>query len=402
MNNIEKLKALEISDSRGNPTLKVSVFAGGLEGSFEVPSGASTGVHEAYELRDSDGGMKNSIDKAENTISKEIAGFDIFDQKKVDQKLITLDGTKNKTNLGGNTMLGVSLANVKLAARLKEIETFEYLRTLSPMRCSRIKPYLFVNLINGGKHAENDLAFQEYQVVIDNPNTQEAIETAEKIQSELKEIISAEVGEDSLVLGDEGGFAPKLADVRKPLAYLARAIENAGFFGKVRLGLDVAANSFYKDGVYHVGGKDMTVAELFELYASLIKEFDIFSIEDPFHEEDFEAFFLMREKFPELIVVGDDLTVTNKSRLEKAIGYDAIDALIIKPNQVGTFSEMLETMELAEKNNIKMIVSHRSGETMDDFIADLVYAYGCFGLKAGSPIKKERRVKYERLKQIAD
>jgi len=218
----------------------------------------------------------------------------------------------------------------------------------------------------------------------------------------LKEIINKELGAESLVLGDEGGFAPKMSDIRKPLIYLTEAIRQNYLLGKVFLSLDVASSSFYNvdKGFYTVDGKNISKEELTNIYNSLIKEFNLFSIEDPFDEEDFEGFKELRDINNKLIVVGDDLTVTNKTLLKQAIEKGSINAMIIKPNQIGTLSETLETMQLARKNNIELIVSHRSGETDDDFIADLAYAFGCFGLKAGAPEKPERKVKYDRLIKI--
>ena len=401
---IEKIIAEEISDSRGNPTLKVSVFSGDYVDSFSVPSGASTGAHEAHELRDIDGkGVKNSIDKVNNIIASALVGQDIENQKEIDRIMIELDGTVNKDNLGGNSMIGVSIACAKVVAKVKGVEVFEYLRTLAEIKPSRKVPHLYMNLINGGKHAKNNLAFQEYHIVSETEDVSEAVETGIKIQNSLKEIIGKELGEDSLVLGDEGGYAPKVGDIRKPLLYLSEAIKENNLEGKVRLALDVAASSFFdnKNEMYKVDGENISTEDLLNLYNALISEFNLLSIEDPFDEEDFESFRKLKEAHGDLIVMGDDLTVTNKILLQKAINKNSINAMIIKPNQIGTLSEVLETMQLARENNIELIVSHRSGETDDNFIADLAYAFGCFGLKAGSPIKSERMLKYKRLIEIS-
>jgi len=258
-----------------------------------------------------------------------------------------------------------------------------------------------MNLINGGKHAKNDLAFQEYHIVTDTEDVTEAVDIGIKIQDSLKEIITEELGEDSLVLGDEGGYAPKITNIRKPLEFLTQAIQENNLAGKVRLALDVASSSFYEDQMYKIDGKDVSKEELLEIYHSLIEEFNLLSIEDPFEEEDFESFAKLKERETNLIVMGDDLTVTNKNLLQKAIDERSINALIIKPNQIGTLTETLETMQLARENEIELIISHRSGETEDDFIADLAYAFNCFGLKSGSPIKSERMIKYQRLINIS-
>lgn len=398
---ISKIKAEEIKDSRGNSTLRVVISVGDMSDSFSVPSGASTGIHEAHELRDVDNmGVKNAIEKVNNIIAEALIGKDVLNQKEIDKVLIELDGTLNKDNLGGNSMIGVSIACAKVAAKISGVEIYEHLRTLVEMKPSRKFPYLYMNLINGGKHAKNNLAFQEYHVVPETEDVNEAVEIGIKIQNTLKEILIKELGEESVILGDEGGFAPKVGDIRKPLLYLKEAISQNNLQDKVRLALDVAASSFYEDGKYKVDGKDISKEELMNIYNSLIAEFNLISIEDPFEEEDFDSFAKLKENNKDLFVVGDDLTVTNTILLKKAIEKKSINAMIIKPNQIGTLSETLETMKLARENDIQLIVSHRSGETDDDFIADLAYAFNCFGLKAGSPLKTERMVKYKRLIKI--
>ena len=413
---ITKITAEEIKDSRGNPTIKVIVYVADAFGNFSAPSGASTGTHEAYELRDNDGsGVKNAIEKVNNIIAPALIGQDILNQTEIDRIMIELDGTANKNNLGGNSIIGVSIACAKTAAKISGKETFEYLRILAEIKPSRKDPYLYMNLINGGKHAKNDLAFQEYHIVPDTEDTREAVEIGIKIQNALKEIILKDLGEESVVLGDEGGFALKISDIRKPLLYLSEAIKQNNLQNKVRLALDVAATSFYDNparnassiagaggGMYKVDCKSISKEELLNIYNSLVQEFNLFSIEDPFYEEDFESFRKLKDNNKNLLVIGDDLTVTNKILLQKAIEKESINAMIIKPNQIGTLSETLETMKLARENNIELIVSHRSGETDDDFIADLAYAFNCFGLKAGAPAKSERMVKYKRLIEISE
>jgi len=400
---ITKILAEEVKDSRGNPTLKVTVDVAEMSGSFSVPSGASTGTHEAHELRDADGkGVKDAVMKVNNLIAGALIGKDVLNQKEIDRIMIELDGTTNKDNLGGNSMIGVSIACAKVAAKVSNQEVFQYLRTLAEIKPSRKTPYLYMNLINGGKHAKNDLAFQEYHIVPNTEDVAEAVDIGIKIQHSLNEIINKELGAESLVLGDEGGFAPKISDIKKPLIYLTEALKQNYLLGKVRLALDVASSSFYSNGFYKIDGKDISKEELLTLYRSLIKEFGLFSIEDPFDEEDFESFRRLKEGNVGLIVVGDDLTVTNKVLLKEAIEKGSINAMIIKPNQIGTLTETLETMQLARENGVELIVSHRSGETDDDFIADLAYAFGCFGLKSGAPEKFERKVKYDRLKAIVN
>lgn len=399
---IEKIYAEEILDSRGNPTILVNVFSSGKHASFAVPSGASTGINEAHELRDKDGkGVKDAVYKVNNIIAPMLIGLDIFNQSQIDQKMINTDGTKNKTVLGGNSMLGVSIAVAKVAALVKGVPTYEYLRTLSNISPTHRVPYLYMNLINGGKHAKNELAFQEYHIVPFVDDAVLSVEIGVKIDAILGEIIKRELGEDSVSLGDEGGFAPKLNNIRTPLEYLKKAIALSPYQDKVGVALDVAASSFYDNGFYMIDGKKKTPEELQTLYNELIKEFDIFSIEDPFNEDDFENFNKLKNAHPELVVVGDDLTVTNKILLHQAIKQDSVNAIIIKPNQIGTLSETLETMKLASFHKVKIIISHRSGETNDDFIADLAFAFGTFGLKSGAPTKSERLVKYNRLINIS-
>ena len=400
-NKITKILGEEIEDSRGNPTLKVTVWAGEFSGSFSVPSGASTGAHEAHELRD---GNKKwvtvALGKVNNEIAKVLVGQDVLNQKEIDRLMIELDGTPNKDNLGGNSMIGVSIACAKLAAKISGVETYEYLRTLAEIKPSRKIPYLYMNLINGGKHAKNNLAFQEYHVVIGMDDVEEAVHSGVLIQNSLKKFIHEDLPDDMLVLGDEGGYAPKLTNIRKPLEYLAKAVKENNLGSQARLALDVAASSFYENGMYNVDGKKITQEELLATYNSLIKEFNLISIEDSFDEEDFEGFRKLKNANDGLVVVGDDLTVTNKTLVQKAIDEGSINGMIVKPNQIGTLSETLETMQLAREHDIELIVSHRSGETDDDFIADLAYAFGTFGLKTGSPIKAERMIKYRRLIEI--
>ncbi len=413
---ISKIEAEEIKDSRGNSTIKVIVYIGDVFNSFSVPSGASTGIHEAHELRDPEieqaqygassdskkGGMKKAIWNVENIIAPALIGQDVLNQKEIDRIMLELDGTSNKDNLGGNAIIGVSIACAKVAAKISKKEIFEYLQTLAEIKMSRKIPYLFMNLIEGGKHTNNHLAFQEYHIVPNVEDVALALNIGIKIQDTLKEIIMKELGEESVILGDEGGFALKISDIRKPLLYLSEAIKQNNLQDKVRLALDVAASSFYSNNLYTIDNKTVSKEELMNIYASLIKEFNLLSIEDPFEEEDFDGFKELKENNQDFLVVGDDLTVTNKILLEKAIKKDSINAIIIKPNQIGTLTETLETMKLARENNIELIVSHRGEDTHDDFIADLAFAFGCFGLKSGAPIKSERMVKYKRLIQIAN
>ena len=267
---ISKILGEEIKDSRGNPTLKVTVWVGDLFDSFSVPSGASTGAHEAHELRDEDGrGVKIAIEKVNNEIQLALIDMDVLNQKEIDRIMVELDGTPNKDNLGGNSLIGVSIAVAKVAAKVGGVEVYEHLRNLCEIKPSRRIPHLYMNLINGGKHAKNNLAFQEYHIVSNIEDAREAVDMGFKIQNSLKEIIGKELGEDSLVLGDEGGYAPKITDIKKPLEYLSESIKINGLEGKVRLALDVASSSFFNDGKYKIDGKDVSKEELLDIYAFL-------------------------------------------------------------------------------------------------------------------------------------
>jgi enolase len=405
-NTIKKIAAREILDSRGNPTLEVSVFAGdAARGTFSVPAGASKGSHEASERRDSDAiafrgmGVASTVATIQNEIATALTGMDVFDQKKIDETMITLDGTVDRSRLGGNTLIGVSIAAAKAAAKAAGKEVFEYLPTLADIKHSRATPLLYMNLCNGGKHAKTPLAFQEYHIIPEFDDIRDALSAATTVQAALRDKLIAALGPSSANFGDEGGFVPSTADVRLPLELLAATLKELNLTNRIKLSLDIAASSFYENGEYVIGDEKLTPDVLLQKYIALTKEFSIFSIEDPFAEEDFTNFAVLKAQ-GNVHVVGDDLTTTNVARLQEAIDKKSVDALIIKPNQVGTLTETLAAMRLARENNVECIVSHRSGETNDDFIADLAWAFGCFGLKAGAPVRGERVTKYNRLWEI--
>jgi len=408
---ITNITAEQILDSRQNPTLKVSVYVDDIVGSFEVPSGASTGKYEAYELRDlpadkaggvsSKSGVSNAIEKIESIIKKVLIGIGVDQQKQIDEIMIKLDGTPQKTNLGGNSMIGVSIACAKTAAKVRNMEVYEYLKTLAVITPSRKEPFLYFNLINGGKHAKTKLAFQEYHIVPQVEISKESVEISRNIQNKLDEILLKEFG-GSLKKGDEGGIALNVEDIFIPFTLIKKAVGESGYVNKVKFALDVAASSFYNHnkGVYKFMNRDWTKDEMINLYQKICTDFPMISIEDPFDEEDYESFTKLQEKIGDVRLIGDDLIVTNKERLKKAINEKSIRGIIIKPNQIGTLSETLDAMKFARDNNIDCIVSHRSGETMDDFISDLACAYGCFGIKAGALGPKERNIKYDRIINI--
>lgn len=400
---ITNITAEQILDSRKNPTLRVSVFVEDIVGSFEVPSGASTGKYEACELRDNENGksgVSNAIKQIENIIKPALIGIEIDRQKEIDDIMINLDGTAQKTNLGGNSMIGVSIACVKTTAKVMNMEVYEYLKTLETINPSRKQPFLYFNLINGGKHAKTKLAFQEYHIVPQVETSTESVKISHEIQDKLDDILEKEFG--TITKGDEGGVALDVEDVIIPLSLIRRAVKELGYTDKIKFALDVAASSFYDHdkGIYKFMNRDWTRNEMIDLYEKICHDFPIISIEDPLDEEDYEGFAILQEKIGDIKIIGDDITVTNVERLQKAINKKSIKGIIIKPNQIGTLSETLATMKLARENNIDCIVSHRSGETMDDFIGDLSCAFGCFGIKAGALGPKERNVKYERIIKI--
>ncbi|MFA6514845.1 MAG: enolase C-terminal domain-like protein [Candidatus Paceibacterota bacterium] len=400
---ITNIQAEQILDSRKNPTLRVSVYVGDIVGSFDVPSGASTGKYEACELRDALGGKSgvlNAVNKINTEIKNALIGIEVDKQKQIDEIMIKLDGTHQKTNLGGNSLIGVSIACAKTAAKVLNMEVYEYLRTLAEIKPSRNQPFLYFNLINGGKHAATRLAFQEFHIVPQVETSVESVEISRNIQKRLDEMLESEFG--AVIKGDEGGVALDVDDIMTPLNLMKKAVEELGYFDKIKFALDVAASSFYDHdlGIYKFMNKTWSTDEMIELYEKICNEFPMLSIEDPLDEEDFDGFTKLQEKIGDIKVIGDDLTVTNIERLQIAIDKKSIKCILIKPNQIGTLTETLSTMKMARDNNIDCVVSHRSGETMDDFIADLVCAYGCFGIKAGALGPKERDVKYERIIKI--
>lgn len=402
---ITDITAREILDSRGNPTPLVTVSTARSSGSFAVPAGASTGTHEATDRRDggtrfSGMGVSGAIEAVRGEIRETLIGKDVFDQAGIDRAMIELDGTPTKSRLGGNATIGVSIAAARAAAATAGSELYEYLPSLAPIAPSRAAPFLYMNLMNGGKHAASPLAFQEYHVVPDTEYLPEAIEMGTAIMHALKKRVVAELGAASANVGDEGGFVPDTADVVRPLELLAATVEDLGMSGKVSFALDVAASSFYEDGRYRVGADMLSEAELAAIYRTITERFPIRSIEDPFEEEDFASFATLVGG--DALIVGDDLTVTNAARLQKAIDEQSVTALIVKPNQVGTLTETLECMLLARRSGIECIVSHRSGETDDTFVSDLAYAFGCYGIKAGAPQRGERVAKYNRLWDIQE
>lgn len=404
MSKIKNVYAREILDSRGNPTVEVEVtLESGIKGIASVPSGASTGINEALELRDGDKtrydgkGVLNAINNVNTIIKDKLIGKDSLDQKLIDNIMIELDGTNEKKVLGANAILGVSLANLKAAALYSNKELYEYLGNGSTM------PKCMMNILNGGAHAENKLDIQEFMIVPYKDNYSDNLRMGAEVFHSLKKILKEK--NLSCGVGDEGGFAPNISSTYEALNLIKDAITNAGYtLGKdIFLAIDVAASEFYDDGYYEFEDKKRTKEEMVEFYEKLIKDYPIISIEDGMAEEDFDGWKILTDKLGNKIqLVGDDLFVTNKKILEKGIELGIANAILLKLNQIGTVTETLETIELARKNNYKTIISHRSGETEDNYIADFAVGLNLGQIKTGSLSRSERISKYNRLTRIEE
>ena len=406
---IEDVQARQILDSRGNPTLEVDVkLSDGSVGRAAVPSGASTGKYEAYELRDKKSHLYNGygVSKAVENVNVEIfntfSGRNPLEQKSIDYDLIELDNTKNKSRLGANAMLGFSMAVARASANFRGLPLWHY---IGGIRANTL-PVPMMNIINGGAHANNGLDFQECMIMpIGFSTFSEALRAGVEIFQSLKNILS----ENSLstAVGDEGGFAPNISNLEEALSYISRAIEKSGYkLGEeIFISIDAAASELYKKGFYHLSGenKKLNTDELFKYWEGICKKFPIVSIEDPFDENDWDGFKeLTKVLGKKLQVVGDDLFVTNKKRLLKGIKENSGNAILIKLNQIGTVSETLETIELAKNYNFGVIVSHRSGETEDVFISDLSVALNAGQIKTGSLSRSDRTAKYNQLLRIEE
>jgi len=405
MSSITAIKAREILDSRGNPTLEVDLFTKQTCQSASVPSGASTGKHEAAELRDGGKrylgkGVRKAIRNVEQKISPLLRGMDCQEQRKIDEAMIRKDGTKNKSKFGANAILAVSLAAARAANAEKKKFLFQHLHQLAGLDRKPSMPRPFFNVINGGKHAGNKLAFQEFMISPRAKTFAESLQMGSEVYHVLKEVIEKKYGKEATNIGDEGGFAPPLNRAEEALDLLVKAIALAGYKGKIEIALDCAASEFYNKEKYllHV---TMSKEKLLEYYLSLIKKYPVISIEDPFEQEDFASFAELKRR-SKIQIVGDDLTVTNVTRIKKAIQKRSCNCLLLKVNQIGTLTEALDAVKLAYENGWKVMVSHRSGETEDTFIADLAVAIGCGMIKAGAPCRGERIAKYNRLLRIEE
>ncbi|MBR3198631.1 MAG: phosphopyruvate hydratase [Bacilli bacterium] len=406
MSKIKNIKAREILDSRGNPTIEVDVILeSGVIGRASVPSGASTGEREAIELRDNDPkryngkGVLNAVNNVNNIIKPSLIGEDATNQKRIDRIMIDLDGTKNKSKLGANAILGVSLATLKASANYYKEPLYRYFDKEISL------PTAMMNILNGGMHADNGLDFQEFMIIPEAKTFAERLRIGSEVFHSLKEVLK-ENGLSTNV-GDEGGFAPDLATNKEALDSIIKAIEKAGYKPgeDVFLALDVAASEFYKEGKYYLKGENriLTTNGLINYYENLIEEYPIISIEDPVDQNDWSGFKEITEKLGNKIqLVGDDLFVTNKEYLQKGIDIGAGNAILLKVNQIGTITETLETIEIAKKAGYKTIISHRSGETEDTSIADLAAALNLGQIKTGSLSRTDRTCKYNELLRIEE
>ena len=409
MFNINQIKAREILDSRGNPTLEVDVtLENGSVGRAAVPSGASTGAHEAVELRDNDKarfkgkGVSKAVENVNKDLAKALIGLNAKDQKSIDQKMIDLDGTENKSRLGANAILGISLAIAKAAATCSNQSLFRYIGG----ERARVLPVPMMNIINGGEHADNPIDIQEFMIMpIGAKNIKEAI----RMGSEVFHTLKAELSSSGLStsVGDEGGFAPNISSTRDALDFILKSIENAGYKAgeDIYLALDCASTEYFCDGKYHFSGEGKVLGskDNAAYLADLVADYPIISIEDGMAEDDWEGWEILTNELGDKIqLVGDDLFVTNPKRLKKGIEKSCANSMLVKVNQIGTLTETLEAVDLAHRANYTNVMSHRSGETEDTTIADLAVATNCGQIKTGSLARSDRLAKYNQLIRIEE
>jgi len=407
---IKRVRGREIIDSRGNPTVEAVVeLNGGAVGRAGVPSGASTGKYEAVELRDRDEkrfhglGVLKAVRNINETISKVLIGLDARRQSEVDKRMLELDGTSNKSRLGANAILAVSLSNAVAASNASGMELYDYLGDGRGVTL----PVPLMNVINGGKHAGNNLSIQEFMIIPAGFNDfPSALRAGLEVYHTLRSVIVEKYGRPSINVGDEGGFAPPLSRSDQALELLSKATEETGYSSsQVLLGIDAASSSFYDPSSerYRIDGGNLTTGELLDYYVELVSTFGLKSIEDPFEENDFESFAEITKRIGSRVqIIGDDLFVTNKERLLQGIRGGAANALLFKLNQCGSLTESLETFKTAVENNYRVIVSHRSGETEDTYISDVAVAFNAGQIKTGAPCRGERTAKYNRLLRICE
>ena len=398
---IKNITSEQILDSRKKPTIKTTVFLdGGAKASFSVPSGASTGSNEALELRDDNGaGVNKAISNVEKIIFPLIRDFSAEDQEKIDRLMIEVDGTDNKSKIGANAILSVSVAVAKAVAISAKIPVYEYLTKKFGFSEKAIIPLPMMNFLNGGRHAQNSTDFQEFMIIPNGANTfQQATEFGTKIYQTINNLLDQK--NISYTIGDEGGFAPKLGSNEEAIQLLIEAIEKSGYIpGKqVSIALDTASSEIYSQGKYKLESENKMLdnQELANYFINWINKYPILSIEDPFDQEDWLSFSDLTNHIGSSVqIVGDDLFTTNPHRLDKGIKLKAANAILIKLNQIGTLSETIDVIKKAQKNNFKTVISHRSGETLDDFIADLAVGTNSGQIKTGALIQPERKIKYE-------
>ncbi|XP_072888377.1 enolase 1a, (alpha) isoform X1 [Hemitrygon akajei] len=413
---ILKIRAREIFDSRGNPTVEVDLCTG--KGMFRaaVPSGASTGIYEALELRDEDKtrflgkGVSRPVKYINEFLGPALCSqnLNVCEQEKIDKLMLEMDGTENKSKFGANAILGISLAVCKAGAAEKRIPLYRHISQLAG-NTQVILPVPAFNVINGGSHAGNKLAMQEFMILpVGAANFREAMRIGAEVYHNLKNVIKGKYGQDAINVGDEGGFAPNILENKEALELLKTAIDKAGYSDKVVIGMDIAASEFFRDGKYDLDFKsppnperNVSYEKLIEMYTNFTKNYPVVSIEDPFDQDDWEAW----KKFTantDIQVVGDDLTVTNPKRIARAVQEKACNCLLLKVNQIGTVTESIQACKLAQSNGWGVMVSHRSGETEDTFIADLVVGLCTGQIKTGAPCRSERLAKYNQLMRIEE
>lgn len=406
---IKKIRAREVLDSRGNPTVEVDVITkAGLSRAI-VPSGASTGTYEALELRDRDKrfhgkGVLKAVENINRIIAPKLKGDDCIMQHEIDEALIELDGTQNKSNLGANASLAVSMAVCKAGAQHLRVPLFEYIGGLADKKRPSIMPVPMLNIINGGRHAgiENDI--QEHMIMPTGAkNFHESLRMGAEVYHELKNLLKEKYGARGTLLGDEGGFAPKIHAVEKRLDIINCAIKNSGYQDEISIALDSASTEFFSKGHYQIGKKKYSSGELIDFYSDLVEGYKIVSIEDGMAEDDWDGWKEMTRKLGNKIqIVGDDLLVTNPTRIKRAVFSKACNALLLKVNQIGTVTEAINAAHIAQRHNWNIVVSHRSGETEDPFIADLVVGLNAGQSKFGAPARSERNAKYNQLLRIEE
>ncbi|WP_273407203.1 phosphopyruvate hydratase [Corynebacterium ureicelerivorans] len=406
MADIMHIFAREILDSRGNPTVEVeALLADGSHGRAAVPSGASTGEHEAHELRDGDEryagkGVLKAVGSVNETIADELAGLEADDQRIVDSLMLELDGSDNEKNLGANAILGVSMAVAKAAADSASLPLYRYIGGPN----AHVLPVPMMNILNGGAHADSGVDVQEFMIAPIGAETfTEALRMGTEVYHALKSVLKSK--NLSTGLGDEGGFAPSVGSTKEALDLIVEAIEKAGYTAgeDVALALDVASSEFFKDGAYDFEGGRHTPEEMIQVYADLVEQYPIVSIEDPLDQNDWDGYVaLTRQLGDKVQLVGDDFFVTNPARLAEGIEKGAANALLVKVNQIGTLTETFDAVELAHRNGYRTMMSHRSGETEDTTIADLAVALSCGQIKTGAPARSERVAKYNRLLRIEE